>query len=54
MGQFIHHAGQSYIVVRVRLIQQAVAVHIHRDEVVPLAPPVLASTNGPCVRVSHA
>ena len=35
MGQFIHHAGQDYIVVRVRLIQQAVAVHIHRDEVVP-------------------
>jgi transcription termination/antitermination protein NusG len=35
MGQFIHHAGHDYIVVRVRLIQQAVAVHIHRNEVVP-------------------
>jgi transcription antitermination factor NusG len=34
-GQFIHHAGHDYIVVRVQLIQQAVAVHIHRDEVVP-------------------
>jgi transcription termination/antitermination protein NusG len=34
MGQFIHHAGHDYIVVRVRLIQQAVAVHIHRDEVI--------------------
>jgi transcription antitermination factor NusG len=44
MGQFIHHAGQNYIVVRVRLIQQAVAVHIHRDKVVPLAPPGLALT----------
>jgi transcription antitermination factor NusG len=33
VGQFIHHAGHDYIVVRVRLIQQAVAVHIHRDEV---------------------
>lgn len=36
MRQFIHHAGHDYIVVRVRLIQQAVAVHIHRDEVIPL------------------
>ncbi len=36
MGQFIHHTGHDYIVVRVRLIQQAVAVHIHRDEVIPL------------------
>jgi transcription antitermination factor NusG len=34
MGQFIHHAGHDYIVVRVRLIQQAVAVHIHRDEMI--------------------
>ena len=44
MGQFIHHAGQNYIVVRVQLIQQAVAVHIHKNEVVPLAPPGLALT----------
>jgi transcriptional antiterminator NusG len=35
-GQFIHHAGHDCIVVSVRLIQQAVAVHIHRDEVIPL------------------
>ena len=34
MGQFIHHAGHDYIVLRVRLIQQAVAVHIYRDEVI--------------------
>lgn len=34
IGQFIHHAGHDYIVLRVRLIQQAVAVHIHRDEVI--------------------
>ena len=43
-GQFIHQAGQNYLVVRVQLIEQAVAVHIHRDEVVPLAPPGLALT----------
>ena len=35
MGQFIHHAGHDYIVLRVQLIQQAVAMHIHRDEVIP-------------------
>lgn len=35
MGQFIHHAGHDYIVLRVQLIQQAIAVHIHRDEVLP-------------------
>jgi transcriptional antiterminator NusG len=35
-GQFIIHAGHDYLVVRVRLIQQAVAVHIHWDEVIPL------------------
>jgi transcription antitermination factor NusG len=35
-GQFIIHAGHDYPVVRVRLIQQAVAVHIHWDEVIPL------------------
>jgi transcription termination/antitermination protein NusG len=34
MGQFIHHVGHDYIVVRVQLIQQAVAVHIQRDEVI--------------------
>ena len=43
-GQFIHQAGQNYLVVRVKLIEQALAVHIHRDEVVPLAPPGLALT----------
>ena len=43
-GQFIHQAGQNYLVVRVQLIEQAVAVHIHRDEVVPLALPGLALT----------
>jgi transcription antitermination factor NusG len=35
MGQFIHHVGHDYIVVRIQLIQQAVAVHIHQDEVIP-------------------
>ena len=37
-GQFIRHAGHDYIVVRIHLLQQAVAVHIHMDEVAPLAP----------------
>lgn len=37
-GQFISQAGHDYIVVRVQLIQQSVAVHIHMDEVSPLAP----------------
>ena len=53
-GQYIRQAGHDYIVVRMHLIQQAVAVHIHMDEVAPLAPPVLASTNGPRARVSQA
>ena len=37
-GQYIRQAGHDYIVVRMHLIQQAVAVHIHMDEVFPLAP----------------
>lgn len=34
-GQVIRKAAQDYIVLRVHLIQQAVAVHIHADEIVP-------------------
>ena len=37
-GQFIRQDGHHHIVVRMHLIQQAVAVHIHMDEVAPLAP----------------
>ena len=37
-GQFIRQAGHDYIVLRMHLIQQAVAVHIHMDEISPLAP----------------
>ena len=35
-GQIIRKAAQDYIVLRVHLIQQAVAVHIHADEIIPL------------------
>lgn len=35
-GRVIRKAAQNYIVLRVHLIQQAVAVHIHADEIVPL------------------
>jgi transcription antitermination factor NusG len=35
-GQFMRQAGHGYIVLRIHLIQQAVAVHIHMDEVAPL------------------
>jgi len=35
-GQVIRKAAQDYIVLRVHLIQQAVAVHIHADEIVSL------------------
>ena len=35
-GQVIRKAAQDYIVLRVHLIQQAVAVHIHADEIIPL------------------
>ena len=36
-GQYIRHSGRDYIVVRMHLIQQAVAVHIYMDEVSPFA-----------------
>ena len=36
-GQVIRKATQDYIILRVHLIQQAVAVHIHADEIVPLS-----------------
>ena len=35
-GQFVRRAGEDLIVLRVNLIQQAAAVHIHVDEVVPV------------------
>lgn len=35
-GQVIRKATQDYIVLRIHLIEQAVAVHIHADEIVPL------------------
>lgn len=35
-GEFIRQGGHDYIVVRVQIIQQAVAVNIHMDEVAPL------------------
>ncbi len=35
-GQVIRKATQDYIVLRVHLIQQAVAVRIHADEIIPL------------------
>lgn len=35
-GQFVRRDGQHMIVLRVNLIQQAAAVHIHADEVVPV------------------
>ncbi len=36
-GQFVRRAGQSYIVIRIHLIQQAAAVHIHTDDVISLS-----------------
>ncbi len=35
-GQFVRNAGRNYVVLRIHLIRQAAAVHIHADDVMPL------------------